>query len=46
MRKSVLIALIVAIVCMMTGVVLSGAALVSVGFHFEKLDTIELTYGD
>lgn len=46
MRKSVLIALIVAIVCMILGMVLAGAALVSVGFRFENLSTVELTYGD
>lgn len=46
MRKSVLIALIVAIVCMILGVVLAGAALVSVGFRFENLSTVELTHGE
>lgn len=46
MRKSVLIALIVAIALIILGVVLAGAALVSVGFRFENLSTVEIIRGE
>ena len=46
MRKSVLIALIVAIALMILGVVLAGAALASVGFRFEGLSTVETIHGE
>ena len=46
MRKSVLIALIVAIILIILGMVLAGAALVSVGFQFEELSTVEMIHGE
>ena len=46
MRKSVLIALIVAIILIILGMVLAGAALVSIGFQFEELSTVEMIHGE
>ena len=46
MRKSVLIAIIIAVSCILLGAVLSCAAIFTVGFRFEDLETVEMIFGE